>query len=395
VRILYLADIRFPLERANGIQTIETCAALARRGHTVRLLVRPDTAHPPRDPFAFYDLPPHAGIGIGHAPVAGPETLRRIIYLATALSDVVRSAGTVDVVVTRDLGVATFVLRLPRRLRAPLVYESHGFAPLVAETRPDLISGAGQASPAKIRRLLAREARVWQGAEGYVTISKGLAVDLEHRFGSRPALAAVPDGTRAATGPYAPRPRAGPPVVAYVGHLYPWKGVDVLLRALTRLADVKGLIVGGHPAEGDLQRLRTLGAELGLSDRVTFTGQVPREQVPQILERADVLVMPHTTTPLSERYASPLKLFEYMAAGRPIVASNLQAVREVLRDGENSWLVPASDPEALASGIAGVLSDTERADRIARTAFAEASSYTWDRRAERLESLLEQAVRTS
>jgi glycosyltransferase involved in cell wall biosynthesis len=166
----------------------------------------------------------------------------------------------------------------------------------------------------------------------------------------------------------------------------------VLLRALARLPHVRGLIVGGHPAEGDLQRLQALGQELGLSDRVKFTGQVPRDQVPQLLEEADVLVMPHTTTPLSERHASPLKLFEYMAAGRPIVASNLQAVREVLRDGENSCLVHAADPAALASGIAKVLSDGDASERMARAAFRDASDYTWDRRAQRLESLLEQAM---
>ena len=59
MRILYFADIRFPLERANGIQTMETCHALAERGHEVHLVVRPDTHTPARDPFEFYGLPPH------------------------------------------------------------------------------------------------------------------------------------------------------------------------------------------------------------------------------------------------------------------------------------------------------------------------------------------------
>jgi hypothetical protein len=76
VRILYLADIRFPLERANGIQTIETCHALAERDHAVRLLVRPDTARPPRDPFDFYGLTPHARLLVQRAPVVGPALVR-------------------------------------------------------------------------------------------------------------------------------------------------------------------------------------------------------------------------------------------------------------------------------------------------------------------------------
>ena len=86
VRILYLADIRFPLERANGIQTIETCYALAERGHSVLLFVRPDTAKPPRDPFAFYDLTPHARLVVRRAHVFGPEPARRVAYVAQALA---------------------------------------------------------------------------------------------------------------------------------------------------------------------------------------------------------------------------------------------------------------------------------------------------------------------
>jgi hypothetical protein len=78
VRILYLADIRFPLERANGIQSMETCHALAARGHEVTLVVRPDTHTPPRDPFAFYGLPRIPELRIEVAPTAGPASSRRI-----------------------------------------------------------------------------------------------------------------------------------------------------------------------------------------------------------------------------------------------------------------------------------------------------------------------------
>src|SRR5436190_10332751 len=74
VRILYLADIRFPLERANGIQSMHTCHALAARGHEVTMVVRPDTQVPARDPFAFYGLPRIDRLRIETAAVTGPET---------------------------------------------------------------------------------------------------------------------------------------------------------------------------------------------------------------------------------------------------------------------------------------------------------------------------------
>jgi glycosyltransferase involved in cell wall biosynthesis len=393
VRILYLADIRFPLERANGIQTIETCHALAGRGHEVNLLVRPDTVRPPRDPWAFFDLAPCPRLRVQRAAVWGPAPLRRLAYLTRASLASAAARSRADVVYTRDLGVASVVLRLPRQVRPPLVYESHGFAPVFAETRPDLLSGAAAASPAKLRRLSAREARVWRLAEGYVTITEGLAVELAHRFGPRAALATIPDGTRLdPQRRFVPPVRAGSPTAVYVGHLYPWKGVDVLLGALARLPDVGGSIVGGHPAEADLQRLQAQARALGLQDRVEFTGLVPRREVASFLARADVLVMPHTATPVSERYASPLKLFEYLAAGKPIVASDLPAVREVLRDGENACLVRPGDPGALAVGLERVLQDGHLAERIARGAFDAAAAYSWDRRAERLDALLDALV---
>jgi glycosyltransferase involved in cell wall biosynthesis len=317
-------------------------------------------------------------------------------YLAQALAATATDRGRADIVMTRDLGAASIVLRLPRSIRPPLVYESHGFAPVFAETLPELVSGAAAASRSKLGRLLAREKRVWRLAEGYVTITGGLAVELVGRFGARGTLTTIPDGVRIEPHRrFTPPRQPASPVVMYAGHLYPWKGVDVLLRALALLPEVRGVIVGGHPAERDLRRLQALASTSGIQDRVSFTGFVHRSEVAGLLEQADVLVMPHTSTPVSERYASPLKLFEYMAIGKPIVASDLSSIREVLRDGENACLVRSADPESLASGIDKVLKDHPLAERIARTAFEEASSYTWARRAERLDALFEMVVNQS
>ena len=107
MRVLYFADIRFPLERANGIQTMETCHALARRGHTVNLVVKADTHSPARDPFAFYGLAPLKSLIIEQANVpSGHGTLSRIGYLSFAFG---RAFGKTraDVIMSRDLGVAS------------------------------------------------------------------------------------------------------------------------------------------------------------------------------------------------------------------------------------------------------------------------------------------------
>jgi glycosyltransferase involved in cell wall biosynthesis len=390
MRFLYFADTRFPLERANGIQTFETCCALARAGHEVRLVVRADTHEPPRDAFEFYGAEPIDGLRIVALGFGGPATWRRAAFLATALE--FASRRDADVVFTRDLGVASATLRVPRALRPPLIYESHGLSAIVGAQMGQYLSTASNASPAKQRRLARREQFVWQNAEGYLTITSGLARELSSAYGARPLLAVVPDGARLPAKREFVSPPADGFVAAYSGHLYPWKGVDVFVRALALCEGVSGLIVGGHPAEPDLERVRGLVASQGLADRVRLTGLLPPSGVPALLTRAHVLVLPNCATAISSTYTSPLKLFEYLAAGRPIVASDLPAFREVLDDDVTAVLVAPDDPAALAEALTRLRNDASRADRLARAAFALAAAYSWDARARRIAAVAEEIV---
>jgi glycosyltransferase involved in cell wall biosynthesis len=393
LRIRYFADIRFPLERANGVQTMETCHALARRGHEVRLVVRPDSAARQRDPWAYYGLPPVPALTIEHVRVPAPLSARRAAYVAHSLWRALGQSRA-DVIFTRDLTIAGLLLRLPSSVRAPVVYESHGFAPAVSEDLPAMLSNATGLSPAKRRRLEARERLVWAHAAGYITITGALARELEGRFGPRAHVAVVPDGARIPdVEDVGLRRAAGTigPVVGYAGHLYPWKGPDVLLAAIERLPGVCALIVGGLAGEPDLDRIRAL-ADRVAPGRVTCTGQVDPPRVAGLLRQADVLVLPNTPGRVSAAYTSPLKLFEYMASGRPIVASDLPALREVLRPDANAVLVEAGNAGALAAGLARVLADPALASRLAAQARADVREYTWDRRAGRIEALIEAAT---
>jgi glycosyltransferase involved in cell wall biosynthesis len=391
--ILYLADIRFPLERANGIQSFATCHALAERGHQVTLIVRPDTHVPPRDPYAFYGLTRLPTLHVEAAPLAGPPTARRAGYLTFALGRALGRARQ-DLIFTRDLALASLLLHVPAAIRAPVVYEAHTIAADAAAARPQLLSGGEAASPAKLRRLASRDARVWRAAEGYVTITAGLARELERRFGPRRRIAIVPDGTAAARNAEG---AAAEDVftIGYAGHLYPWKGVDLIIEAVTALQDTRAVIVGGHDKEPDLARLKQLAIDLDCASRVTFTGPVTPPDVPARLREADVLILPNRASAISTEFTSPLKLFEYMASGRPIVASDLPSFREILRDGENALLVEAGNPQALVAGITRIKQDRELGARLARQAAEDVREYTWSRRAERLEAHFREVLEAS
>jgi len=389
VRILYPADIRFPLERANGLQTFETCRALAARGHTVTLLVRPDTTRPARDPWLFYGATRDTGLTISRLPPL-PAFLRRGAYLAAALGRAVSVLP--DIVLTRDLLLADMLLRLPVKLRPPLVYESHGYAPAMAAERHTAITGAATVSWRKILRLTARESRVWRGAAGYITLTRIHQQELEDRFGMRANSAVIPDGVRLEPGrTLQPPPAALPFTITYAGHLYPWKGVDVLLQALAELPQVQARIVGGQPGEADHVRLDGLARTLGVADRVTFTGWLPPASVTAELARAHLLILPNTPSHTSERYTSPLKLFEYLAAGRPIVASDLAALREVLRNEDTALLVEPGSATALAAAVRRLMGDPTLASGLATRAFDDAVYFGWETRAQRIDVVLEAA----
>jgi glycosyltransferase involved in cell wall biosynthesis len=406
VRILYLADIRLPLERANGIQTMETCHALASGGHDVTLFVRPDTHHPARDPFAYYQLGPLDSLNIERASLAGPSASRRAAYIAGALA---RAAGRTrqDLIFTRDLGLAALLVRLPRQARAPIVYEAHGLAADTAAALPTLLSGAPAASPAKLKRLAARERRVWRQADGYVTITRGLAEELEHRFGPRSVVAVVADGTATDhtatdntnntiatdnTDSTDNTEMSRPLTVGYAGHLYPWKGVDLVIEVIAALTDTRGLIIGGHPGEADLGRIQELARERGCADRIVFTGLLPPRDARRRMRDADVLVLPNPTSAISNRFTSPLKLFDYMAAGRPIVASDLPSIREVLANDDTAVLVEPGSVPALIAGVRRIRSDRALAARLAQRALEEVRRYTWTERARRLDALFRQVI---
>ncbi len=412
MRILYLADIRFPLERANGIQSMATCHALASLGHEVTLIVRPDTHVPARDPYAFYGLPRISALHIEVAPITGPPAARRAGYVTFTIGRALGRARQ-DLIFTRDLGLASLLLHVPAAMRAPIVYEAHTIAADAAAARPELLTDAAKASPAKLDRLAKRDARVWRAADGYVTITAGLARELERRFGPRPRIAIVPDGVRAAEAadtvqatdytdltdadprPTAPGPTSAtesPFTIGYAGHLYPWKGVELIIEAVAALPETRGLIVGGHDQEPDLARIKQLAVQLDCAARVTFTGPLPPADVAGRLREADVLILPNRKSAISTEFTSPLKLFEYMASGRPIVASDLPSLREVLRDGANALLFEAGNPPALVAGITRLKNDPALGARLARQARDDVREFTWARRAERLETLFREVT---
>lgn len=172
------------------------------------------------------------------------------------------------------------------------------------------------------------------------------------------------------------------PLICHAGQLYPGRGIEETIEAVSGIQGALLLLVGGQ-AE-DIARLREWAQSRGFDHCVRFVGQVPNDQVPTYLWAADVLVMPYTSRTRTAPFMSPLKMFEYMAAGRPIVATDFPSVREVLQDRHSAILVPPDEIGPLREGIQLALLEKDQAAKIAENARREVRKYEWGQRAHRI-----------
>jgi len=191
-------------------------------------------------------------------------------------------------------------------------------------------------------------------------------------------------GTTAAGPPNEVRERlSGHCVVGFVGSLKPWHGVETLLEAFLALAarrpDVHLLVLGDGPAKNELERVvRERGAER----RVTFAGAVAHGQVPGWLSLVDIASAPYT--PHENFYFSPIKLFEYMAMGIPVVAGRIGQVEELLADGASGLLHEPGDAGALAAALERLVSDRALRESMGREGRRAVSEHTWSGNAARI-----------
>ncbi len=172
---------------------------------------------------------------------------------------------------------------------------------------------------------------------------------------------------------------SGKKIVVYTGHLYSWKGADTLAETAKKLPKALFVFVGGTPL--DIKRFKDTYGHL---DNILIVGHKEHSEIPYWQKAADVLVLPNTAKEdISKFYTSPMKLFEYMASGRPIIASRIPSIVEILND-KNSVLVEPDSVEALASAISDIIDNQEKGETLSSQARIDVEEYAWDKRAKRI-----------
>lgn len=257
---------------------------------------------------------------------------------------------------------AIAALRAGKKFGIPVVYEVRAFW-------EDAAVDHGTSSEGGLRYRLTRalETHALKRADAVTTICEGLRRDIVARGIPADKITVIPNAVdidKFAVGGVADQDLKtklglqGARLIGFIGSFYAYEGLDILLRAAPALTaerpDLRILLVGGGPEDA---RLRQMANDLGIADKVVFTGRVPHEQVQMYYDLLDVLVYPRLSMRLTD-LVTPLKPLEAMAQGRVLAASDVGGHLELIVDGKTGVLFKADDPQALADKV-GALADAQ------------------------------------
>lgn len=383
-RITYVAyPSSLTLRSANAIQTYATVDALRAIAPHVEVIIprfafRP-SAFSRLDATHLLRLPFNAGRHVIRSIIW--SYLERTWFSFRVLLHIVAMRPRPDVIYVRDILCALWLsLALPRLLHIAVIFEMHDRE----ATNPSANSGpVARWLAGRIDTLAVRH------ASGLVSLTSAFIPEIEALLNTAgyPPISVIPDAYDDHV--YHPRDRGEARialdipfdtcVVAYTGLTFAYHGVDLLVDAFAcaseSLPSALLVLVGGR--DGERAAIAAQALRRGIANRVRIVPPRPVSEIPTYLAAADILVIPDTVTKAS---ASPLKLFEYAAMARPIVAPRLSALREILSTDAAHYVAPG-DPAATAAGIGWLATHPHEAEAMAARARLAVERYTYRNRA--------------
>lgn len=369
MRIACIATSRIPSRRANSVRVMKVCQAFDELGHEVRLWV------PGRDPgVSWGELAEHYGLR-SRFDIRWLPAYRGLRHYDFCIRAVVQAwMWRSDVYYAWPPQAAALASRLGRTT----IMEVHD--------RPQ-----GRIGPWLFGQFLRGK-----GARRVLPITDALRVWLERAYNvelREPFAVVVRTGVDLSQYDDLPLPSAARRelgleqrfTAGYTGHLYPGRGIELLVELARRNRSLGFLWAGGEASA--VERWRRQLERTGI-DNVHVMGFVPNARLPWVQAACDVLLMPYerrisvSSGGDTAAFASPMKLFEYMAAGRAILSSDLPVLREVLHR-DNAVLLPPEDVDAWDEALKRLVQDEALREKLAENARREAEQYSWARRAQR------------
>ncbi|MDP3935128.1 MAG: glycosyltransferase [Candidatus Giovannonibacteria bacterium] len=374
-KLIYIANARIPTEKAHGIQIMKMCEAFTAQGVNVELVLPRRLNSIKENPFDYYGVRKNfkitklptldfIALGLGQFGFFAETILfliaSKIYLLFSAKGGSAYGGKNYDILYTREEWAGLFF--------KDFCMEVHSLP----------------AKPSFLHR------KTWRKAKAILVLTSFLKAELIKLGINENKILILPDAVDLAKfdikiSKEEARKKLNLPqdkkIILYTGsfYLYDWKGVDILLKAAEEFGtDFLFLLVGG--SEREISNFKSQTSNL---KNIKLISHKPYAEIPYYLKSADVLVLPNKKgNAMSEKHTSPLKLFEYMASSRLIIASDLPSLREILTEKEAMFFKP-NDPKDLADKIKYILTNQNLANQISQNALQKAQNYTWSNRAYR------------
>lgn len=386
--LVYVHRAKVPERKARTIQVVSTCAEVARLGIEVSLLVEQASE---ADLFSYYGIEPMSNLRV---------TAIGDLRLDKALKEAIASQDTNTAIFCRNLATASALLPLARRAATLLVYEAHKLAFMVVADEARIAGLRERSIRGKMSRTMSAESEVFHAAAGVVCTTDATARLARTFFGRARNVVVIRNGGPEPIEPPPedwardpqPQDELLPKRLVYVGNLGGWKGTNTLLSAMRLLNGFELHVAGAQPPKEDDRTQSERGTSSGEGTTVVTHGYLPPADIAPFLHSepfaAGILSLPGAHSAEPAFFTSPLKLFQYLAAGIPVIASDVPALRELLRHRENAYMVEPDDPRALADAIKTVAFDRQLSLNLMKNGLETAKRFTWRKRAEALASFL-------
>lgn len=373
MKIIYIANARIPTEKAHGWQIMKMCEAFSLSGIDLELVLptRLNTEQFKKtNPFIHYKIKENFKI----------KTIKTIdpVFLINQKAGIYIKLQLLFFI----FGLLPYLLFKRNRSDYFFYVRDEQLLPLLQLFSKKIVWEAHNLPTNKKYYL-----KYWHNCYKIIAITAGLKNELIKDGLSEDKILVAPDAVDLeqfsviSESKEELRKKLGLPLdknlIVYTGHLYKWKGVQTLADAAEFLSDQELLIIVGGT---DQDILDFKNKNQGIKN-IMIIGHLPQYEIPDYLKAADVLVLPNSAkSTISNVYTSPLKLFEYMAAQRPIIASNLPSLMEIL-NSNNSVLVEPDNAKKLAENIKLILQNSQLADKISRQSYNDVKKYSWLNRA--------------
>jgi glycosyltransferase involved in cell wall biosynthesis len=367
MKIVYISSSTFPSKAANSIHVMKMCQAFSRNGHEVTLVAKQGGQADWQQIKQEYGV--EADFACQRIPLKNMRG-RGYIYAWQAVNKALSLQP--DIIYCRNLASAWLATMRGYKV----IFESH--AP---------VSDSGLVANSLFRRLL-KSANLMK----VVVITKALANYYRMQYGVADNLLLVAaDGADEIAEDTIPMPlngRAGCMQIGYVGHLYAGKGMEVILPLARLCSNADFHIVGGTDKDRDYWREQATDIP-----NITFHGHVPHHQTAAYIKAFDVALLPNQAKVNTYgkggndigQWTSPLKAFEYMAAGKPIIASDLTVLKEVLKNDETAVLTEYDNPSDWSAALHRLINEPDFRVQLGQNAQQQfLAEYTWQKRAEKL-----------